>query len=503
MSGSASVQGRMSRGVAWMAVFKVAERLIGLASMTVLARLLVPADFGLVVLATSMVALLELLGAFGLDTALIRQADATSRHYDAVWTFNLVFGVAVAAAAACLAPAAAWLYGDPRLVDVLLVLALARLVGAFESTGIVGFRKELAFDREVRFLLVKRFVTSLLVTVPLAFVLRSHWALVLGTLAGTCIGVALSYVVHPYRPRLSFERLGELMRFARWLFVAHILEFLHARFADFVIGAAAGPAALGTYGAAREVARLPSLEVAAPVNRAVFPGYVKLADDRAQLRDTYLRVLSILLLFVIPAAAGLVVLAEPAVLVLLGDRWSAAIPLIQVLALNGAFGVLVSTGHHVNLAVGMSRSTSVVLAMQLALSLPLILLLVPAHGAAGAAAALLCASVLAVPVNLRLLGKAIAFRARDLAAIAWRPLLGAAVMAATLALLRHALPTPTGFGARLGYAAMLVAAGALVYFAVILALGAWRRDPGSAEALVWSRMRSFARGAMAGTRHAG
>src|SRR2546426_10017964 len=96
MPAAQSIKDRMSRGVAWMMLSKIAERGISLVSTMVLARLLVPDDFGVIVLATSMIGLLEILGAFGFDTALIRQADASREHFDAVWTFNVLFGFGVA-----------------------------------------------------------------------------------------------------------------------------------------------------------------------------------------------------------------------------------------------------------------------------------------------------------------------------------------------------------------------------------------------------------------------
>jgi len=494
MNVSSSTKARMSRGVAWMAAFKVGERLIALLSMTVLARLLVPADFGLIVLATSMIGLLELLGAFNLETALIQQQDATTRHYDAVWTFNVLFAFSVAVIAAAAAPLAASLYGEPRLAAVIAALALGRAIGGLESTGPLEYRKELSFHREIAFLLAKRVATSLVVTIPLAFVLRSYWALVIGTVAGACISVALSYLVHPYRPRFSFSQLPQLMRFSRWLLLANILEFLHGRTADFLIGAWAGTPALGVYTAAREIARVPSYDVAAPVNRAVFPGYVKLAADRSELRAAYLRVTSIILLFVIPAATGLSVLAHHAVLILLGDPWLTAAPLVQLLAISGALGVLVSTGHHVNLAVGMSRSTTLVLIASLAISLPTMLVLVPHYGAAGAAMAALAASIVIAPFNLVVLARAIAIRPRDIVQIAWRPVVGSLAMAAALVWAQRALPIATTMPAHLGWAAVLVLGGALVYAAVVVSAWAVRRDAGSAESWLLRQLLDRQRG---------
>ena len=486
-----AIRRAMSRGVTWMLFQKLAERLLALVGVTILARLLVPSDFGLVALAMSTLALLEVFGAFGLDIALIRQPDASRAHFDAAWTFNVLFGCAIALLALGLAPLARWFYDDPRLLPVMLSLGISRAIAGFENIGVVRFRKDLQFDREFRFALAKRLATSLLVTIPLAFALRSYWALVAGNLAGTCIAVALSYVLHPFRPRPSLAGFGELMRFSKWLLAARMIELFYARLPDFIVGRAAGTGALGALSLARDLARLPAAEIAAPVNRAVFPGYVKLADDREQLGRAYIRVTSRLLLLVVPAAVGLCVLAEPAVLLLLGEQWRAAVPLVRLLALNALVGVWLSTAHHVNLAVGMARSTSIVLALHAALSLPLMLWLVPSFGAEGAAFALLLASLGTAPANFVLLGKVIAFRMRDAAAMIWRPLAGSLAMSGLLFALLQRIGWPREVPAQIAFAAFLVAIGALVYVVTVMLCWAPHRNADSAEAWLLERARAF------------
>ena len=104
-------------------------------------------------------------------------------------------------------------YGDPRLASVLVVLGLRHAIVGFENIGIVAFRKELAFDKEFKFLLIKRLTATFLVTIPLALLLRNYWALLAGSLMGTCIAVGMSYVLHPFRPRFSFVGLARIDEF--------------------------------------------------------------------------------------------------------------------------------------------------------------------------------------------------------------------------------------------------------------------------------------------------
>ncbi|HVO88967.1 MAG TPA: lipopolysaccharide biosynthesis protein [Casimicrobiaceae bacterium] len=490
MEQSHSVNAQMTSGAAWMVLFKVLDRAIGFIGIVVLARLLVPADFGLMTLAASLIAMLEVLGAFGLDTALIQRADASSQHYNAAWTFNALFGIGTGVLTAALAVPVAALYGDQRLVPVMLVLALGRAIGGFENVGVVKFRKELRFEREFRYLIAKRAFTSLVVTLPAALLLRSYWALLIGNITGTCLAVALSYAMHPFRPRFSLRTLRELMHFSKWLFMSNAVETLYLRFFDAIVGRFAGASGLGVLSVARDLARMP-YEFAAPIHRAVFPGYVQLASDRALLRRSYVRVTGILTLVMLPAGVGLCVVAEPVVYVLLGAQWSSAIVVVQILAINGALSLFMATAHYASLAVGMARASNLVLVVHLLVALPFLWWLLPALGIAGAAWSLLLGSIVSLPFNLLLLSSAMQLRWRDLWRVCWRPLAASCVMLAAIVLLREAWPMPTAASARIFYLAIVCTTGAIVYGATIWALWRTRGDTDSAEAWLFDRVRGW------------
>ena len=131
------LQRRMAAGAAWMILFRLTERSIGFISTLILARLLVPDDFGLVAMATSILAALELLGAFSFDMALIQNQAATRKHYDTAWTFEVLFGVIKCALLLALSVPAAAFYGEPRITAVMQVLALCTLLQGFDNIGVV------------------------------------------------------------------------------------------------------------------------------------------------------------------------------------------------------------------------------------------------------------------------------------------------------------------------------------------------------------------------------
>jgi lipopolysaccharide exporter len=465
------INNEIAKGAVWMVAFKFLDRGVGLASTIVLARLLVPADFGLIAIAMMLIGALQLLFAFNFDVHLIQTADAGRPQFDTVWTFNVLFGALCAACLSALAHGVALFYAEPRLEAVIYVLALGALVGGFANIGPVIFRREMRFDREFKFLLAKR-LAPVLVTIPIAIWLRSYWALAIGQLTGTLAGVVLSYYVSAYRPRFSLAARAELFHASKWLFVNNLLGFLNGRAAEFVIGKFAGVAGLGVYTISAEISTLPTTELVAPINRAAFPGYSRLAHDLEQLRASFLGVISIIALFALPAGLGIVAVADLMVPAVLGWKWLAAIPLIQVLALYGVLTALQTNIGYIYLAVGKPRLITLVAALQFIVLLALLLPATMRWGAMGAAWAFLATAVMMVPVNQALIARQLDLSARGYGARLWRPVLAALIMAAAVFALKSRFTLAAETPAYVLALLVCVAVGALVY--ALALYGLWR-----------------------------
>ena len=125
----------MAKGAAWMVLFKLLERGLGLASTLVLARLLVPADFGIVAMATSVIGLLEILAGFSFDIALIQKQDAEEYHYHTAWTLNLLTYAVMALMMVLLAAPVATYYRSPQVEQVLYALSFGVFLVGFENIG--------------------------------------------------------------------------------------------------------------------------------------------------------------------------------------------------------------------------------------------------------------------------------------------------------------------------------------------------------------------------------
>lgn len=475
-----NVNSKMAKGAVWMVLFKLVERSLGLISTIILARLLVPADFGLIAMAMSIIAILELLGAFGFDMALIQNAGAKREDYNTAWTFNVLFGLVSALIVIALAIPAAAFYAEPRLENLIYVLALGLAVQGFENIGIVAFRKQLEFNKEFKFQITKK-LASFIVTVFFAYYLHSYWALVAGMLTGRIFGVFLSYYSHPYRPWFSLRARHELFHFSKWLFFNNVLLLLRTRSIDFIIGKTSGAHGLGLFSIAHEVSSLPSTELIAPINRAVFPGYAKMSHDTCELRNGFLKVFSVIVMFALPAGAGIAVTADLIVAVLLGPKWLETVPLIQILAFYGIVSAMQTNTIYIHLAVGKPKVTSYLFLAQAIIQIPLLVWLSIEHGVTGAAWGVLGVSVLVLPANLYLVSHRLDLSFRDLASILWRPVVAVVAM---FFVVEYALSLLRGGAGILGDLVLLlfgVGLGAVVFIVAVLGLWLLSARPDGAE----------------------
>jgi lipopolysaccharide exporter len=474
------INNQIAKGAVWMVAFKLIDRGVGLASTVVLARLLAPVDFGLVAIAMMLIGALQLLFAFNFDIHLIQKPDAGRDQFDTVWTFNLIFGVTAAALLSALAHLMAVFYREPRLEAVIYTLALGCLVGGFSNIGPVIFRREMRFDREFKFMLGKR-LAPVMVTIPIAIWLHSYWALVIGQLTGTFASVALSYYVSNYRPRFSLHARSELFHASKWLFINNILLFLNGRASEFIIGKLAGVTGLGVYTISYEISTLPTTELVAPINRAAFPGYSRLAHDIGELRNSFLGVISVIALFALPAGIGIVAVADLMVPAVLGWKWLNAIPLIQVLAAYSVLVALQTNIGYIYLAVGRPRLITAVAATQFVVLLALLLPATWRWGAIGAAWSFLITAVCMVPVNQVLVAKQLHLSSSAYAARLWRPGLAALTMALAVFVIKRQLTLGTETHAYILALLLCVTAGAVVYAVTLYALWHITGRPEGAE----------------------
>lgn len=432
----------VAKGASIVILWRLVDRLISLVSTPVLARLLAPDDFGLVAMATLAAGLVGVFTDLGVNAALIQQRSPTAEHYDSGWTLRLcqttvmaliVFGVSW--------PAAAY-FGDPRLVAVLHVSALTTLVGGLENIGIVLLQKHLQFRREMRFFLARRLV-GFAITMAFAFAFRSYWAIVLGALAGQLAAVALSYVMHPYRPRFCLKRGREILSFSQWSLVRGIGAYVSNSVPSILLGRRAGAGELGIFRAGSEIANLGAGEILAPLARVLYPALVNARDSTDGFRRAVSLALSVQFMVTLPACVGLALVSQDAVAVLLGSKWEAAAPVVALLALSSCFVVFHHTGGYALMAVGRIRVQSLMMWLDAILFLIPAIILGVATPLAIAGIRLVSTTVISWSFAYLLTQPAIGLRWSQILGSFVRPVLGCMAMAIAVLGVGILLPGPS------------------------------------------------------------
>lgn len=330
------VADKLMRGAAWIIAARIFTNLVGLASTIILARLLLPSDFGIVAMATTILAVAQSVTDLSLTSALIQRKNVDEEHFHTVWTIGLLRSAGIVVIISLAAYPLSRLYGDPQLFEVLLATGVIAAIPGLSSPRLVMMTKNLVFWQGFVVQVTER-VLVLLVSGGIAVLTHSYWALLAGSFVGAISAVTLSYLLAPYRPHLSFSRIGDLFAYSFWLSVGGVVNSLNWKLDQIVLGYLVGKGPFGIYTMADRLSALPVHESIAPLSQTLFPALARIADDPDRLRKGYLRAQGIVCAIALPIGFGFALVADPVVRLLLGQKWLLTIPIIQIL--SGTFAL--------------------------------------------------------------------------------------------------------------------------------------------------------------------
>ena len=328
---TSNVGSRTAIGATWLIAWRMVTRALGLVSTIVLARILLPADFGLVAMATTFSAAIDSFSELGLVAALVRRPDTGRGLYDTAFTMQAARGLLTGSVIAGGAAAVSAWFSEPRLLPILLLLAGLSVLSGFENIGIVEFQRSLRFSMEFKLLFFPR-IAQFVVTIAAALLLRSYWALILGIVVAKVSRLVMTYVVHPYRPGFALSRWRDLVGFSFWTWMSSMAGLVWERSDPFILGRFLGAGDLGVYLLAAEIAVLPITELVAPASRALFAGFSAAQNRGTDTVNVALPVVATMLLIVAPLTIGVSATSGYLVAILLGPKWAAAQPLIATFA---------------------------------------------------------------------------------------------------------------------------------------------------------------------------
>ena len=329
-----SLQSQALAGFRWSAGLKLVSQIMTWAITIFVIRLLTPADYGLLAMATVSVAFLTMFSEMGLGAAVVQQARVDEALLKRVLGVVLVLHFSLAALLVLSAPLVAHFYDEPRVTPILRALSLQFILAGFAVMPNADLQRRMAFRNRALLDLASALVASG-TTLAMALQGAGVWALVAGALGGQlCKTVGLNWLSPTrYGPEFSFKGLRELLRFGGqftaiqvfWVFLSQV---------DIVIAAKwLGHETLGFYSVATHFASLPGQRISALVNQVAFAAFARLQTEVAQTGAHVLKGVRILSFFAFPVLWGLSSVAAEGVEVVLGHAWAQAAFPLQVLAL--------------------------------------------------------------------------------------------------------------------------------------------------------------------------
>jgi len=369
------------KGTKWYAAMRWSIKGLGFISSAILARLLIPEDFGLVAIVMVIYGFIALIFDFGVSYALVQNNKATDDHYDTAWTIRLFESLAIAVLLASLSSLIASSYGDIRLQAICQIMAVGTLIRGFENIGTVKLLKDMRFSKDFLNNVVPK-VISTFITIGLAFYYRSYMALVIGTVLHNLMVVVVSYILVSFRPKFSLKKISEIWGFSQWMLVRSVAEYISEQGDLILLSMLTMPTRIGYYRWGTELSFMAISEVQYPFSRALIPGLVKIKDDHDRLIGAYLKALGMLTLVAVPVALGFGGVAKEFIPIFLGggDKWLPIVPLVEGLVFYAMFFSLYRTSINFLTITGNVKYTAYIFWVQ---ALVTIAVLYPAYRLAG------------------------------------------------------------------------------------------------------------------------
>lgn len=334
-------------GAKWVFIGNSGSQIVSFALGLILARLLVPAEFGMVATIQIFTSLAGFVAGGGMGQAIVRAKEATKRDYDLLFTLQFLIGLVIVSFFFVIAPWFGRWYANPMYADLLRVAALSFLIRPFFNVPSNMLHREMRFKAKTAVQLTNLMVYNS-IALSLAYLGHGPWSLILAGLFSSVAG-ALQFAWYArWRPGICFDfgRAGELMRYGFLASTNNIVFYIRSQLPTFILSRSLGPAGVGLYNKAESLAARPHGFITGSVYEVLFRALAKEQDNLDTCRYLFFRSLTLVAVYALPFYIGFLWLAEPLVVTLFGHRWadsaaplvilSLAAPLMMIENLSGA-----------------------------------------------------------------------------------------------------------------------------------------------------------------------
>ena len=343
------------KGVSWSVIDNLANAGITFLIGIILARILSPAEFGLIGMITIFIAVSNSIVDSGFSSALIRKVKPKDIDYNTVFYFNLCLGIGLYLILFCSAPTISRFFKEPSLISITRVMGTILIINAFGIVQRSLLVKEVDFKTQTKISLIASIISGI---VGIAMALKGFgvWSLVGQQISRQLLNSIFLWVFNAWRPTLEFskESFHELFGFGSKLLISGLIDTIYNNIYFLIIGKFYSAAQLGQYTRADQFNSIFSSNLTNVIQRVSYPVLCSIQDDDERLKLTYRRVIKATMLVSFACMLGLVAIAKPLILLLIGTKWLPAVPYLQIICFAGMLQPL----HAINLNMLMVKGRS-------------------------------------------------------------------------------------------------------------------------------------------------
>lgn len=323
---------KLVKSSALLVVMRFFQRTLGLISTLILARILLPADFGIIAIAALVIHFADIFSNTGIQQYVVQKTALDDEDVNSAWTLDILLKGAMTLLLLASAPLLAHWYNNPGIGQAVAVLSSAILLRAFMNPGLHILRRNLEY-RAIFYLQLSQKALSFIAVVAVALLYQSFWAIVVGDLVAAVVGVLLSYRFSTYRPKLSRQRIAMQWQFSKWMLSRGFIGYARAQVDVFLVSRLFPLAVLGQYNLSRELTVMPANDVIVPAVEPLIAAFAQVKNDTVALLHQLQVALLAIVLFIAPVCVFMFLYADAIVAILLGPQWVEAAGIMRWLTI--------------------------------------------------------------------------------------------------------------------------------------------------------------------------
>lgn len=344
------------KGITWMTALRGLTRGLAVIKIAILARILLPSQFGNYGIALLTLGFLEVLTETGINVFLIQEKDDTQTYLDSAWVVSIIRGILISLVILAVTPVVIYFFKTPQVRTLLYLVAAVAFVRGFINPMEVTFQKKLQFMKEFSFQGFLYF-TDAVIAVTIGIITKSEASMIISMLIAAVAEVFLSFILFKDKPRLSVqkEKVLKVIHSGKWITGAGIFSYIFQNIDNVVVGKFLGTTSLGFYQQAYSISTLPVSEVGQIFNKVTFPVYVQISEDKERLKKAFFKTLGVIAALVIPFALIILLFARPIILIFLGPKWLTIEPVLKILAIFGVLKAILNFSYSLFLSLKLQK----------------------------------------------------------------------------------------------------------------------------------------------------